>query len=98
MFRLGWRRNPALLAVLGGTLVLQLALIYLPVAHEILSTEPLSVGDLAVVLVVSTALFWVVEMQKLLRRRRPDPGGRLMTDARPPDVADHPQPDKGVAR
>ena len=74
VFRLGWRRNPALLAVLGGTLVLQLALIYLPVAQDILSTEALSAADLAVVLVASTALFWVVEIQKFLRRRRPDPG------------------------
>ena len=97
VFRLGWRRNPALLAVLGGTLVLQLALIYLPVAQEILSTEPLSVADLAIVLVVSTALFWVVEFQKLVRRRRPDAGSRLMTDARSQNAADRLQPDEGVA-
>ena len=70
VFRLGWRHNPFLLAVLAGTLLLQLALIYLPAAQEILSTEPLSPADLAVVLVVSTALFWVVELQKLVRRRR----------------------------
>ena len=76
VFRLGWRRNPFLLAVLAGTLLLQLALIYLPVAQDLLSTEPLSAVDLAVVLLVSTSLFWVVELQKLVRRRRrPVTGG-----------------------
>jgi Ca2+-transporting ATPase len=70
VFRLGLSRNPFLLAVLVGTLVLQLALIYLPIAQELLSTQPLSLADLVVVLVVSTALFWVVEIQKWIHRHR----------------------------
>jgi Ca2+-transporting ATPase len=73
VFRLGWGRNPFLLAVLAGTLVLQLALIYLPIAQELLSTQPLSLADLVVVLVVSTAMFWVVEFQKSVHRRRTHP-------------------------
>ena len=80
VFRLGLSRNPFLLAVLAGTLVLQLARIYLPVAQELLSTQPLSLPDLVVVLVVSTTMFWVVEFQKLYYRRR-IPAGGISTQA-----------------
>ncbi len=68
VFRLGLRRNPFLLAVLGGTLVLQLFLIYWPPAQQLLSTEALTLPDLVVVLIASTTLFWVVEIQKFISR------------------------------
>ena len=70
VFMLGWRGNPFLLAVLVGTFVLQLILIYWAPAQSILSTEPLSASDLAVVLVASTSLFWIVEGKKAVRRFR----------------------------
>jgi Ca2+-transporting ATPase len=70
VFSLGWRGNPFLLVVLVGTLALQLVLIYWAPAQSILSTEALSAGDLAVVLVASTSLFWIVEAKKLIRRLR----------------------------
>ncbi len=69
VFRLGLRGNPFLLLVLVGTLVLQLILIYWSPAQRLLSTEALSPLDLTVVLIASTFLFWVVEIQKLISRR-----------------------------
>jgi len=70
VFSLGWRGNPFLLAVLVGTFVLQLILVYWAPAQSVLSTEPLSAGDLAIVLAASTSLFWIVEAKKLGRRFR----------------------------
>ncbi len=79
VFGLGLRRNPFLLVVLAGTLVLQLILIYWPPAQRLLSTEALSLPDLAVVLVASTALFWVVEIQKLVGRRSSRAGSSVLS-------------------
>jgi Ca2+-transporting ATPase len=70
VFSLGWRGNPFLLAVLVGTFLLQIVLVYWAPAQSILSTEALSAGDLAIVLVASTSLFWIVEAKKLVRRVR----------------------------
>ena len=83
VFLLGWRGNPFLLAVLVGTFVLQLILVYWAPAQSILSTEPLSAGDLAVVLVTSTSLFWIVEVKKFVRRFR---------ERGPSDGRDRPEP------
>ena len=70
VFSLGWRGNPFLLAVLVGTFAVQILLVYWPPAQAILATQALSVADLAVVLLASTMMFWVVEAKKLVRRRR----------------------------
>ena len=69
-FRLGFTTNRFLLIAVLGTLAAQLAAIYLPVLQDLLSTQPLSLTELLVVLVASTATFWTVETGKLFRRRR----------------------------
>jgi Ca2+-transporting ATPase len=70
-FRLGWRTNMPLLATVVITFVVQLCLVYLPPLQPIFETEPLSVAELALVLLVSPAAFVVVEVEKwVLRRRR----------------------------
>ena len=70
VFSLGWRGNPFLLAVLVGTFAVQILLVYWPPAQAILATEALSMADLAIVLLASTSLFWVVEAKKLVHRIR----------------------------
>ena len=70
LFRLGLRSNRFLSWVVLGTLVLQIAVIYWAPAQSVLKTTPLSPADLAVVLVASTAAFWLVEAEKLVHRRR----------------------------
>lgn len=50
-----------------GTLALQLGAIYWAPARAIMRTEPLAVMDLGIVLVASTAAFWVVEVEKFIR-------------------------------
>jgi Ca2+-transporting ATPase len=69
---LGIRTNLPLFFAVGGTLVVQLALIYVPALQPIFVTEALGLQELVIVFVASTVAFFAVEAEKaFLRRRRP---------------------------
>ncbi|HMN30350.1 MAG TPA: HAD-IC family P-type ATPase, partial [Caldilineaceae bacterium] len=70
IFQIGFTSNRAMLAAVGVTLLLQLAVIYVPFLSELFQTTPLTTPDLIVSLVMSTLLFWIVELQKWWLRRR----------------------------
>ncbi len=70
LFRIGLLSNPALFGAVVLTVVLQLAVIYIPGLQELFSTEPLAPRDLAIAFVVSSVVFWAVETEKWWRRRR----------------------------
>jgi P-type Ca2+ transporter type 2C len=53
-----------------GTLIVQMALPYIPPIRQALTIDPLGFTDLMVVLVASTGAFWAIELEKLLLRRR----------------------------
>lgn len=74
LFAIGILSNPALLAAIGLTLLLQLAVIYLPWLQSVFQTVPLSLGELGICLLLSTAVFWAVEGEKWFTRRRELPG------------------------
>ncbi|KAL2358592.1 calcium-transporting P-type ATPase-like protein [Cryomyces antarcticus] len=60
----------------SGSLLGQLAVIYLPFLQSIFQTEALSVWDLARLVVVASTVFWADEARKfLVRRRRSGLGG-----------------------
>lgn len=61
--------NRFLVGAVVVTVVLQLAAIYLPFFNNLFNTHPLTLGQLALCMVVSTVVFWVVELEKLLMRR-----------------------------
>jgi len=63
------RSNKPLLGAVGLTFVLQMAAVYLPILNGVFKTEPLSVSELAVTLLVSSQVFFVVEAEKWLKRR-----------------------------
>ena len=67
---LGITTNRPLLWAVGATFALQLLVIYWPPAQELLTTEALSLLDLAIVLAASTGVFWAVELEKALHRKR----------------------------
>jgi Ca2+-transporting ATPase len=69
-FSLGLGTNRPLALAVGGTLLVQLALIYVPALQPIFVTEALGAAELVVVLVASTAAFVAVELEKLVLRRR----------------------------
>ena len=70
LFEIGLKSNILLLGAVGLTVVLQLALIYVPVLQSIFKTVALPVPDLAITIVVSSVIFWAVELEKWLLRRR----------------------------
>jgi Ca2+-transporting ATPase len=77
LFRLGLRSNLALTAAVAATLVVQLALVYVPVLQPIFVTEALSAAQLATVLGAASLGFVAVEIEKWARRRaRAGRGGR----------------------
>ncbi|MGE3586863.1 MAG: cation-translocating P-type ATPase [Ilumatobacteraceae bacterium] len=70
LWQLGVRSNPWIaLAVLIGV-GLQLAVVYVPALQEVFDVDALTLGQLAIVLVLSTIVLVAVEVEKLVRRRR----------------------------
>ena len=67
-FALGLTSNRFLIWAVLGTLAIQMVVMYWGPAQRALSTEPLGVADLVTVLAVSTATFWAIEAEKLVRR------------------------------
>jgi len=65
----GFFSNPAMAATIIFTFVLQMATIYVPVLNPIFKTQALSMGELAICLVMSSVVFFAVEIEKMLVRR-----------------------------
>ncbi len=61
--------NRILVAAVVSTLILQLLAIYLPFFNDVFGTNPLTIGQLALCMVLSTVVFVVVEIEKFLMRR-----------------------------
>ena len=61
--------NKALLSAVALTCALQLAVIYVPAFNDLFNTAPLSAGDLALCIALSTVVVVVVEIEKWLVRR-----------------------------
>jgi Ca2+-transporting ATPase len=51
------------------TLVLQLAVIYVPFLQSVFKTNPLTAAELAISLLLSTIVFWAIELNKWWFRR-----------------------------
>jgi P-type Ca2+ transporter type 2C len=70
LFKIGVFSNKPLLGALFLTVVLQLILIYSPFFNGIFKTQPLSLYELGITLVLSTVVFWAVELEKWIFRLR----------------------------
>jgi P-type Ca2+ transporter type 2C len=69
-FSQGFLTNLPLAGAFLLTFVLQLSTVYVPFLNPIFKTSPLSAGELALTLVLSSVVFFGVEGEKLVRRRR----------------------------
>ena len=69
LFRMGLFTNPALLGAIALSVVLQLALLYVPWLQGVFRTTALTPAQLAVVFVVPLVVLVAVEVEKLLVRR-----------------------------
>ena len=69
VFAIGVFSNHPLIYILIGTVLLQMATLYVPALNGIFHTQPLSAGELAACLLISSTVFWGVELEKWLVRR-----------------------------
>jgi Ca2+-transporting ATPase len=69
LFSIGLFSNRAMIGAVLLTYLLQFAVVYVPFLNRLLDTQPLPLPDLAVTLVLSTSLFFVVEFEKWLLRK-----------------------------
>ncbi len=70
LLRLGLASNPILLWTVALTLVLQLAIIYVPVLNGVFHTAPLDAAGLALALGSGLLVLLAVEIEKAIRRGR----------------------------
>ena len=69
LWQIGLLSNRLILGAVLLTLVLQMAVVYLPFLQEIFKTVPLSAGDLAISLGCSVLVYLGVEIYKIITRR-----------------------------
>jgi Ca2+-transporting ATPase len=69
LFTIGLTSNLPMLAAVLLTLVMQLAVIYVPFFQEVFRTQALPLPDLLICLGLSSLVLWVVEAEKWLMRR-----------------------------
>lgn len=70
LFSQGVFSNRPLLAAVFFSFASQMAVIYIPALNSLFRTQPLSLPELAATLALSSLVFFAVEAEKLLRRRR----------------------------
>lgn len=68
LFKIGIFSNKFLIGAVFLSLMLQLAVVYLPPLNTIFKTSPLSAAQLLVAVLVSASVFFVVEADKWVRR------------------------------
>jgi Ca2+-transporting ATPase len=69
LLKIGLFTNLPMLGAIGLTVLLQLAVIYVPVLNPIFKTQPLPLFDLAVCFALSSLVLVAVEAEKMLVRR-----------------------------
>jgi Ca2+-transporting ATPase len=70
LFRIGFFSNTLLVAAVVSTVLLQLALVYVPFLQDVFRTTALSPSELALSVVLSGVIFCAVEAEKWTVRRR----------------------------
>ncbi|MCY7291569.1 MAG: cation transporting ATPase C-terminal domain-containing protein, partial [Ferruginibacter sp.] len=70
LFVQGFFGNKQLVGAVLLTLVLQMAVIYVPFLQDIFSTKALTVKELLLCLGLSSIVFWAVEIEKYIKRRK----------------------------
>ena len=80
LFTIGVFTNKALVGSVGLTFALQLGVIYWPPLQSIFKTTALTATELVLCIALSTTVFWAVEAQKLLCRRREARAGSQTSD------------------
>ncbi len=70
VFSIGLLANKPMIGAIVLTVALQLMIIYTPFFNDLFNTQPLTWAELGITVGVSSLVFWAVELQKLVARRR----------------------------
>ncbi len=70
LFSIGLFSNVYLLLAVALTFCLQMATVYLPAFNRVFKTEPLTLSELLMALLLSSVVFCAVELEKLIKRKR----------------------------
>ncbi|HUC79559.1 MAG TPA: cation-transporting P-type ATPase, partial [Flavisolibacter sp.] len=70
IYRKGFFSNPLLVGAVAITFLLQLGVIYLPFANSIFKTQPLTLSELGLCILLAAVLFHAVEAEKWIKKRR----------------------------
>lgn len=68
IFKIGVFSNKPMLMAILITVALQITIIYTPFFNHIFKTQPLSFYELAITIIVSSIVFWAVEIEKWIKR------------------------------
>jgi Ca2+-transporting ATPase len=68
LFKQGIFSNKYLLFAVVATVMMQIALIYVPFLQKFFKTVSLSITDIIIALILSTGVFWAVELEKFFKR------------------------------
>ncbi len=69
-FRIGLTSNLPGMALAGVVFLLQLAVLYVPFMQDIFYTQAAVLQDLGISLVLSSLVFWAIELEKWFIRRK----------------------------
>lgn len=69
LFKIGLFSNPYLLSAILFSFISQMATVYIPFLNPIFKTEPLTLKELIITLLLSSTVFFAVEIEKYVRRR-----------------------------
>jgi len=72
VFTIGFFSNPQLILAVLSTIILQLCVIYIPSLQKFFSTTPLTLFQLLLTILVSSTIFFLIELDKYLARRMRD--------------------------
>jgi P-type Ca2+ transporter type 2C len=70
LFRIGLFSDKYVLGAVVLTFLLQMATLYVPFLNPVFRTQPLTAGELTLVVALSSVIFFAVEVEKFFWRRR----------------------------